>query len=216
MISKNLKQRSYTSIFLLVTIILIFYSKFFLVYSLIILGALSIIEFFGIIKKIFKNKLFFMFINSAFALYILLFCLFFFVLSNFIQFKIVLFILLCGCVASDVGGFIVGKTIKGPKLTKISPNKTISGSLGSILFTILIILFMVYYYTDNIKINILTISLITSLACQAGDLFFSFLKRKAKIKDTGNFFPGHGGVLDRIDGILFGVPLGFISFILFY
>ena len=216
MIAKNLKQRSYTSIALLILIIVLFYSKFFLVYSFIILGTLSITEFFRIVKKIFKNKFLLFFLNIFFIFYISIFCLIFFLLSNFIQFKIVLFIILCGCIASDIGGFIIGKIFKGPKLTKISPNKTISGSLGSLFFTILIILLMVYYYTNNFTFYIVVISLITSMSCQFGDLFFSFLKRKAKIKDTGNFFPGHGGVLDRIDGILLGVPLGFISFILLY
>ena len=216
MITRNLKQRLYTSIVLIALIITIFYSKFFLLYSLIVLGVLSIIEFFGIIKKILKNKYFLIFLNSFFVFYISIFCIFFFALSNIIQFKIVLFILLCGCIASDIGGFVIGKIFKGPKLTKVSPNKTISGSIGSLVFTTIIILLMIYYYTSSFTINVIIISLITSVSCQLGDLIFSFLKRKAKIKDTGNFFPGHGGVLDRIDGILLGTPLGFILFILIY
>ena len=84
------------------------------------------------------------------------------------------------------------------------------------MFTTIIILLMIYYYTSSFTINVIVISLLTSVSCQLGDLIFSFLKRKAKIKDTGNFFPGHGGVLDRIDGILLGTPLGFILFILIY
>ena len=79
-----------------------------------------------------------------------------------------------------------------------------------------IISILFYYYTDIFNIKILFISFITSLACQLGDLFFSYLKRKAKLKDTGNFLPGHGGVLDRLDGIYFGIPLGFIALILFF
>ena len=72
-----------------------------------------------------------------------------------------------------------------------------------------------YFIIKTVNFNLILVSIITSIFCQLGDLFFSFLKRKAKLKDTGNFFPGHGGVLDRIDGILFGFPIGFISFILF-
>ena len=98
-------------------------------------------------------------------------------------------------------------------MTRISPNKTISGSLGSFVFTGLTISIFIFYYTKNFYLDILIISFMTSLSCQIGDLFFSFLKRKAKVKDTGNIFPGHGGVLDRIDGILFGVPTGYLTFI---
>ena len=69
-------------------------------------------------------------------------------------------------------------------------------------------------FVDDLNYKIFILALITSLAAQAGDLFFSFLKRKAKIKDTGNLLPGHGGVLDRLDGIFLGVPVGLITFIL--
>ena len=140
----------------------------------------------------------------------------FFFFSNILQLKIILFTLLFGCIASDIGGFIFGKIFKGPKLTKISPNKTISGSLGSFIFSCITIALIFYYYTENTNINILIIGLITSLFCQLGDLFFSFLKRKAKIKDTGNFLPGHGGALDRVDGIFLGIPFGFMALAILY
>ena len=84
---------------------------------------------------------------------------------------------------------------------------------GSIIFTISIFSISIFYITNSLNLKILLYATITSLSCQIGDLFFSFLKRKAKVKDTGNFFPGHGGVLDRIDGILLGVPIGFISMV---
>ena len=106
--------------------------------------------------------------------------------------------------------------MQGPRLTKISPKKTISGSIGSIIFSIVVIFSIFYYFTNTLNYKIVIIGITTSVACQLGDLFFSFLKRKAKVKDTGNFFPGHGGVLDRLDGIFFGVPLGFLSLILIY
>ena len=64
--------------------------------------------------------------------------------------------------------------------------------------------------------KIVIISLIISIACQLGDLFISYLKRKANVKDTGNILPGHGGILDRIDGILLGIPFGLISLVVIY
>ena len=114
------------------------------------------------------------------------------------------------CILSDIGGYIFGKTFKGKKLTKISPNKTYSGMYGSFLLTILFSL--VYSYSISfidLEIILFT-SIVISAICQIGDLFISYLKRKAKLKDTGNILPGHGGLLDRIDGILFALPFGLI------
>ena len=120
------------------------------------------------------------------------------------------------CISSDIGGYIFGKVFKGPKLTKISPNKTISGAIGSVVLSCLTISLLSYLMTKNLNYSIIMVGILTSLGCQIGDLFFSFLKRKAKVKDTGNFFPGHGGVLDRLDGIFLGVPTGYLSLILLY
>ena len=118
------------------------------------------------------------------------------------------------CFFSDIGGYVIGRTIGGKKLTKISPNKTVSGSIGSFLFSILPLLlfynFDQYEYPFSIK-NIL-FCLLISLVCQLGDLFISYLKRKAKIKDTGFILPGHGGLLDRVDGIIFAVPFAYLLF----
>ena len=96
----------------------------------------------------------------------------------------------------------------GKKLTKVSPNKTISGSIGSFCFSLAPpLLFYIfdqseYFYSFNNFLLCLQISLV----CQLGDIFISYIKRKAKVKDTGNFLPGHGGLLDRIDGIIFAIP----------
>ncbi|MDP6681329.1 MAG: phosphatidate cytidylyltransferase [Pelagibacteraceae bacterium] len=116
------------------------------------------------------------------------------------------------CICSDIGGYIIGKSIGGKKLTKISPNKTISGSFGSFCFSIVPLLI---FYNINSSEYLLSISnflmcLFTSLVCQLGDLFISYLKRKAKVKDTGNILPGHGGLMDRVDGIIFAIPFAFI------
>ena len=101
-------------------------------------------------------------------------------------------------------------------MSKISPNKTISGSVGSLFFTIIIFHILFFYYFEITNIQISFLGVLTSLGCQLGDLFFSYLKRKANLKDTGNFLPGHGGILDRIDGILVGMPIGSVSFFLIY
>ena len=124
------------------------------------------------------------------------------------------------CIFSDIGGYVVGKTIGGKKLTKISPNKTISGALGSLVFSLIpLIIFLYIQKFTNIsefQINangfseILYVCLFISLISQLGDLFISFFKRIAKIKDTGSILPGHGGLLDRMDGILFAIPSFFI------
>tara|TARA_B100001248_G_C27347252_1_gene439390 strand:- start:262 stop:912 length:651 start_codon:yes stop_codon:yes gene_type:complete len=214
--STILKKRIFTSIFLLLLTFLIFKFDFVMVLSLLILGIFSILEFINLSKKIFKNSFYYYLFNFIFITFISVFSFLFFFFSNFHQLKFIILILLIGCVASDIGGYVFGKTFKGPKLTKLSPNKTIAGSIGSFLFSVTIISILFYYYTDIFNIKILFISFITSLACQLGDLFFSYLKRKAKLKDTGNFLPGHGGVLDRLDGIYFGIPLGFIALILFF
>ena len=156
------------------------------------------------------------FINFIFIFYIFIFCLNFFLFSNLAGLKIILLILLLACVASDIGGFIFGKTFKGPKLTKISPNKTYSGALGSIILSLTTVLFLTYYFVQLIDLKIVIVAIMTSIFCQIGDLTFSFLKRKARLQDTGKILPGHGGILDRLDGILLGVPLGFVTFVLIY
>lgn len=210
MISSELKKRTFTSTILLFLIYLIFQYNYFLLYSLIVLGTLSLIEFFNISKKIAKNIFLLFFMNIFFTIYISFFCIIFFSFSNFYQLKIILFCILLGCIASDIGGFLFGKIFKGPKLTKISPNKTISGAMGSIIFTIIIMISSIFYFTKIIDLKFFILACITSISCQLGDLFFSLLKRRAKIKDTGNFLPGHGGILDRLDGIYLGVPVSLI------
>jgi len=124
-----------------------------------------------------------------------------------------LIIILSVCIFSDIGGYICGKLIGGKKLTRISPNKTISGSIGSTLFSLLPIIYYIYHYKYllNIEFNYLKICVVfilISIICQLGDLFISYFKRRSNVKDTGSILPGHGGLLDRIDGILFAVPFG--------
>ncbi len=207
--NKYLKQRIYTSILLLILLFLISKLNSLLIFCLLILGVLSQLEFLNLTKKLFKNKIFFILSNLFFLFYIFTFCYLFLFFSSIFQLKLILFSLLFCCIASDVGGFVFGKIFKGPKLTKISPNKTYSGSLGSIFLSILVFSISIYYFFNEVSISMIIISIITSIGCQIGDLFFSYLKRKVKMKDTGNVLPGHGGVLDRLDGIFLGIPLGF-------
>ena len=115
--------------------------------------------------------------------------------------------LLITCSFSDIGGFIFGNIIGGKKLTKISPNKTIAGSVGSFIFSVIpLIIFNTQNYlifNFNLSIKYIIFCLIISLSNQLGDLFISYFKRLEKIKDTGKILPGHGGIFDRIDGLMF-------------
>ncbi len=216
MIKGNLKKRIFTSTALLFLLALIFYNDFVLVLSFLIIGSLSSIEFINLIRRIFTNFFLKSITSIIFIIYIFLFCFYFLYFSNLIQFKILIFILLVGCIVSDVAAYFSGRLLKGPKLSKISPKKTVSGALGSIIFTTLFVSFSFTYFFNFFNINYLFIGLITSITCQIGDLFFSLLKRKASLKDTGNFLPGHGGLLDRFDGILIGLPLSLVSILIIF
>ena len=216
MIKNNLKKRIITSFILISFIFLIFNSLYLMISSLLIFGILSILEFSNLSKKIFDKKIYFFLSNLFFILFIFLFSLFFFLLYNYPQSKFILLALLIACVSSDIGGYVFGKIFKGPKLTNISPNKTFSGAIGSFIFTCSLFSSLIYYENKVINLSIVIVGLAISLFCQIGDLFFSYLKRKANIKDTGNLLPGHGGLLDRFDGIFFGIPLGFIALILLF
>ena len=215
MISINLKKRIYTSLVLFCLIFMILNFNSILLYTLILIGIYSILEFLNIVKKIFINKFYTIITNIFFILYIFLFCFIFYFSSSFPLLRIIIFSTLFTCIGSDIGGFIFGKIFKGPKLTKISPKKTYSGAFGSILFSSFLLPTLIFFYTKVFDIKIIFIGVITSIACQLGDLFISFLKRKAKLKDTGNILPGHGGMLDRVDSLLLGIPIGLLSLILF-
>lgn len=169
-------------------------------------------EFYNILIKIFKNKKKIL-INllGCILIYLLFTILISWVsLSNQnIQRNIFLLIILI-CISSDVGGYVFGKTFKGKKLSKISPNKTYSGLFGSYILSIFLVysIFQKYYSFDFLFLFTILISTIS----QSGDLFISYIKRKAKIKDTAKIIPGHGGLLDRFDGIIFAIPFGILLF----
>ena len=214
--SLELKKRFVTSFFLFLFLACMFVDQIFLIISLCLIFITSFYEFSRLIKKIFGFKSIFFYLSIfIFFIYILTLTLFFYLLlinSNTTYFLILTLLI---CFASDIGGLVFGKLFKGKKLTKISPKKTISGSVGSFFFSFLIILIFSYFNLVGFTFNFIIYAFATSLLCQIGDIFISFLKRKAKVKDTGSLLPGHGGVLDRIDGILFGFPFGiFIFFIM--
>ena len=134
-------------------------------------------------------------------------------LSNFV------FVLII-CISTDLGGYFFGKIFKGPKLTKISPKKTYSGVFGSyflsvLLTSLIMIQFKSFLLSDFIlNINNITIILLISTVSQVGDIIISYFKRLSKIKDTGKLIPGHGGILDRIDGMIFAFPFYYIIILL--
>jgi phosphatidate cytidylyltransferase len=128
----------------------------------------------------------------------------------------ILFIVII-CISTDIGGYIFGKLLKGPKLTKLSPNKTYAGVIGSFLLAIIvtILFFELTFKIFNFRFELETFIFVlaVSLVSQIGDIIISYFKRISKIKDTGNIIPGHGGILDRIDGMIFAYPFSYIVFL---
>jgi len=218
--NSNIKRRILTSILLIALLIGMFFYSYIMIVSLIIVAIISWIEFYALISKILKKNIlkdrFIRFIYKTLSLFYLsgLVYLIFAIESEYSNLKIYLLYSVLVAILSDIGGLVCGKIFKGKKLTKISPNKTISGSIGSFIFSTLLIPFFYKTHIDQTLVNLLLITIIISLTSQLGDLFISFVKRKAKVKDTSDLLPGHGGVLDRIDGIIFAIPLGIYLFII--
>jgi len=212
---KELKKRIITSI-ILVAILLncLFINNISWLFLLIIVSLICWFEFIYLVKKIWKKE-----IKKILPIVLSFLFLCLFLYSAYIpkihgSESLILFILGV-CIFSDIGGYVVGKSVGGKKLTKISPNKTISGSIGSFLFSLFPVGLIIFSEHKILESNnheqiLIFYSLIISLACQLGDLVISYFKRMAKVKDTGNILPGHGGMLDRIDGIIFAIPTSFI------
>jgi len=212
--SNELKKRIITSLVLFTLLVFMYFYIYILIIALIIISLIVWVEFFGLISKIFhkdnlENKIFRFFSKSISLIY--LFCLssliiFIFLKDNDYKFFAIYSFLIA--IASDIGGIVFGKFFKGKKLTIISPKKTISGSIGAFFFSILLIFFFNKNFDNYSLIGVLFFTVTVSFISQIGDLFISFLKRKAKVKDTSDILPGHGGFLDRIDGIIFALPFG--------
>ena len=228
--SQNLLKRIITSIILLILLFFINFSHpYIFIFAILLIGVIICIEANNIFSKLTssktvkKNSLSKTFNLKFFVLNFLTFFYTFFVFCNLTyeihksEGPIFFLYIISICFLTDVGGYVFGKLIGGKKLSKISPNKTISGTIGSFIFSILpLIIFLNLGYL-NLELDTKSISLclIISLISQLGDLFISFFKRKAKIKDTGKLLPGHGGVLDRVDGIIFAIPFTYFLLKLF-
>tara|TARA_B100001027_G_scaffold178315_1_gene129609 strand:- start:1425 stop:2054 length:630 start_codon:yes stop_codon:yes gene_type:complete len=150
--------------------------------------------------------------NSAYRIFGLFFLLLsfytFYDLSN--QFDLLIFVILI-CISTDIGGYIFGKTFKGPKLTKISPNKTYAGVIGSYFLSLICLSIITNLIVFSIKtFHLFLITILLSTVSQVGDIIISYFKRQSKIKNTGKLIPGHGGLLDRIDGMIFAIPFFYL------
>ena len=203
--SQEITKRILSSIIILaIALFFIIKGSFYYIFFLSVFFFITSFEWF----KMTKNKNYFL-LGLIFLIVSFLSA---FLLRNIFLNDFILVILIC--ISSDIGGFVFGKLFKGPKLTKISPNKTYSGMIGSFFLSIISALLYTNYYdlvywTDNVLL--IAVILISSIS-QIGDLTVSYFKRKSKIKNTGKIIPGHGGLLDRIDGMLFAIPFAFILF----
>ena len=206
----ELSKRVYTSIFLITIFLLSLYNNYLLAAILIFCIYQIFYEFYNLLKNLFSSK-------ELIKLYILLISILMMLIlfTGFIWLninssknldKMYVFFLISISITSDIGGFIFGKIFKGKKLTKISPKKTYSGMYGSFITSSFIVYFVFkdYFEYEFLFLIILVISAIS----QFGDIFISYLKRKNKKKDTGSILPGHGGLLDRFDGIIFTIASG--------
>jgi phosphatidate cytidylyltransferase len=219
--SQNLLKRIITSIVLLSLFLFINFShQYIFIFSIVTLGVIICIESNNLFSKLIinkqvKNATFFYKFNIKFLIFNLITFLYIFLIFCNFSYEIyrtespIFFLYIISiCFFTDIGGYVFGKILGGKRLSKISPNKTISGSFGSFILSIVpLILITNFDYLDlEFNLNNIIFCLLISFISQLGDLFISFLKRKAKIKDTGKILPGHGGFLDRVDGIIFAVP----------
>ena len=210
MVNEFIKRILTSAALLPILIYITIYSGIYLLILLTIFYMLSLYE----ITKNTKNILFILF-ASIFLFFS--FYSFYFLRGDSDYSLTILFWILMSTFLSDVGGYIFGKTFKGKKLTKISPNKTYAGAFGSFILSMSSLFFMNLLqlaFLNKLLINFTTtkfiiLTILISAVCQLGDLFVSFLKRKIKIKNISNFLPGHGGILDRIDGLIFVLIFSF-------
>ena len=207
MIDKELQKRLLSSIILIpISIFFIFQGSIYFIFFLTLLFLATSYEWLNLSKK---NELLrilgisFLFLSFFVAYHLR---------ENTFKFFILIIVV---CIFTDIGGYIFGKVFRGPKLTKISPNKTYAGVIGSFLFSLIAATIYLDYLgerdifkEDHLEIFLLIIFI--SLISQIGDLIISYFKRKAKLKDTGKILPGHGGLLDRIDGLIFALPASYI------
>ena len=200
------------SSFLMLTILAFSYLNMFILNVVLIFIFFQIFyEFQYILKKIyqFKKKLTLYILLIIILAYLsILIILIWLIINTKSNDVLLLYLIITTCICTDIGGYTFGKIFKGKKLTKYSPNKTYSGLYGSYIFSFLTIYILFNNFFSLDKLFIFTF--IISSVSQFGDIMISFLKRKAKIKDTSNIIPGHGGILDRLDGVIFALPFVFL------
>ena len=202
---------------ILTSIIILPFSFFFLIQGgYILLSFLFLIFFLGTFELLstFKSKPAILFLDLV--LIISLYSIYFLTEGGEITFSLLLWVIIL-CICSDVGGYAFGKIFKWKQLTKISPKKTFSGVFGSFVFSLLSLIFISIILPQTSTLNFFEVkyfflAIILSIVAQVGDLIISYFKRKEKIKDTGTILPGHGGIFDRIDGLMFVI----IMTIIFY
>lgn len=207
---KEFLKRLISSLILIPLIVfLIFNGSFFLNLFLLICLLISCYEWHLMTKL--KSYYFYGFIFLTFSFYSA------YEINNLENNRNLFFIILLICISTDIGGYIFGNIFKGPKLTKISPNKTYSGMVGSFMLS-LITIYIFSNFSYNIvefkfSLGLLLFTLTVSAISQIGDITISYFKRKSGIKNTNNIIPGHGGLLDRIDGMIFAYPLSYLIFL---
>ena len=191
----NLIKRTLSSIILLPLVLyFIFKGSFYLIFFIFICFLVSSYEWHKMIKqKIYKLLGFVFLILSFYTFYEL-------------SIEYIIIIPLLICVFTDIGGYIFGKTFGGPKLTKISPNKTYAGMIGGFFLSILFVLIYFNIFNQSLTVQWFITAIVISFVSQIGDIIISYFKRLSKLKNTGNIIPGHGGLMDRIDGMIFAFP----------
>ena len=207
MMNNELQKRLLSAIILIpLSLFILIKGSYFFNFFLLVCLIIALYEWYLMSKNKFYNiPGFFLIILSFYSLYVLRH-------DTDIDLKIIILILII-CISTDVGGYTFGKLFKGRKLTKISPNKTYSGMIGSFFLSIIFSSIYLDYYNIYIIVRAEIISffdfifiIVVSSISQMGDIFVSYFKRKSKIKNTGKIIPGHGGILDRIDGMIFVFP----------
>ena len=210
---KEIEKRIFSSLILIpLSFFFIIKGSFFFILFLLICFFVTSFEWYIMSKK--KNYHFIGYIFLIFSFYSA-----YSLRSDFNDKSLVIFlIIIITCISTDMGGYIFGKIFKGPKLTKISPKKTLSGMIGSFFLSIIVIyvfFYSSYIHLENINkfsVETLILILLISTVSQIGDITISYFKRVSKIKNTGKIIPGHGGMLDRIDGMIFAFPFSYIIF----
>ena len=220
--NNNLAKRLISSLIILpIALFFIINGSLFFIFFLSIIFLITSFEWIKMTKekKLFKILGIIFFILSFYSA---------FVLRTYAGLNFFLFIILIS-IFTDIGGYIFGNFFKGPKLTKISPNKTYSGVIGSLMMPVFAGLLYIQYMQhplgilvplklnmlgNNSDLNFIIMILFISIISQIGDLTISYFKRLSKIKDTGKIIPGHGGLLDRLDGLIFVIPITYLFLVI--